>query len=129
MGGGTLQLVIQGGQDIYITGNPETSFFKSVYRRHTNFSIECVEQILKGKITNGEFTLNYTINKGGDLLSKMHFEIDLPKQNISNSYDSSSGIDFYCHYTNTTAYAFLKDVSLSIGETLIDKHDGKWYEY
>ena len=37
MGGGTLQLVIQGGQDIYITGNPEKSFFKSVYRRHTNF--------------------------------------------------------------------------------------------
>ena len=128
MGGGTLQLVIQGGQDIYITGNPETSFFKSVYRRHTNFSIECVEQILKGKITNGEFTLNYTINKGGDLLSKMHFEIDLPKQNMSNSYDPSSGLDFYCHYTNTTAYAFLKDVTLSIGETLIDKHDGKYYD-
>ena len=67
MGGGTLQLVIQGGQDIYITGNPETSFFKSVYRRHTNFSIECIEQVMRGEITNKEFTLNYTINKAGDI--------------------------------------------------------------
>ena len=78
MGGGTLQLVIQGGQDMYIIGNPETSFFKSVYRRHTNFSIECIEQVIRGQIKNTEFTLEFIINKCGDLLSKMHFEVDLP---------------------------------------------------
>lgn len=123
MGGGTLQLVIQGGQDIYITGNPEKSFFKSVYRRHTNFSIECVEQVHQGKILNDEFTLNYTIKKGGDLLSKMHFEIDLPKQTMSNSISGN-----YCHYSNTTAFSFLKHLSLSIGEKVIDEHDGRYYD-
>ena len=123
MGGGTLQLVIKGGQDIYITGNPETSFFKSVYRRHTNFSIECVEQVLHGQIKNDEFTLNYTMNKSGDLLSKMHFEIDLPFQNITNTTSGN-----YCHYNNTTGYTFLKDISLSIGEKEIDKHDGRYYD-
>ena len=123
MGGGTLQLVIQGGQDIYITGNPEKSFFKSVYRRHTNFSIECVEQVHQGKIVNDEFTLNYTIKKGGDLLSKMHFEIDLPQQTMSNSISGN-----YCHYSNTTAFAFLKHLSFSIGEKVIDEHDGRYYD-
>jgi len=128
MGGGKLQLVIQGGQDIYITGNPETSFFKSVYRRHTNFSIECMEQVLRGEIKNTEFTLNYTINKGGgDLLSKMHFEIDLPKQGISN-YNADTDPLSYCHYNNTTAFTFLKSVEISIGEKKIDTHDGRYYD-
>ena len=111
MGGGTLQLIIKGGQDIYITGNPEISFFKSVYRRHTNFSIECVEQVQRGNIGTGDYTLNYTINKSGDLLSKMHFEIDLPLQSMENIRP----FDF-CHYNNVTGYTFIKDVSLSIGE-------------
>mgnify|MGYP006095642253 FL=1 len=123
MGGGTLQLIIKGGQDIYITGNPEISFFKSVYRRHTNFSIESIEQVQLGEIKNGEFTLNYTINKSGDLLSKMHFEIDLPLQDIQNITPFN-----YCHYNNVTGYTFLKDISLSIGEKEIDKHDGRYYD-
>ena len=67
MGGGTLQLVIFGGQDIHITGNPEMSYFKSVYRRHTNFSIECIEQIRMGTITNRDFKLTYNIVHSGDL--------------------------------------------------------------
>jgi len=123
MGGGTLQLVIQGGQDIYITGNPEKSFFKSVYRRHTNFSIECIEQVMVGEITNKEFTINYTINKSGDLLSKLHFEIDLPSQNFINTTSGN-----YCYYNNTTAYNFLKNISFSIGEKVIDEHDGRFYD-
>ena len=42
MGGGTIQLVASGGQDIYLIGNPNTSFFTHVFRKHTNFSIECI---------------------------------------------------------------------------------------
>ena len=57
MGGGTLQLVIFGGQDIHITGNPEMSYFKSVYRRHSNFSIECIKQVHLGNVS-----LNIPIN-------------------------------------------------------------------
>lgn len=123
MGGGTLQLVIHGGQDIYLTGNPETSFFKSVYRRYTNFSIESIEQILSGDITSKDFTVNSKITKSGDLLHKMYFEIDLPEQNLENSVQYR-----YCHYSNTTALCFLKDVSIFIGDKLIDKHDGRYYD-
>ena len=53
MGGGLLQLVAYGAQDIYLTGNPQITFFKVVYRRHTNFSIECKEQVFNGEIKFG----------------------------------------------------------------------------
>ena len=48
MGGGLMQLVAYGAQDIYITGNPQITFFKIVYRRHTNFAMESVQQSLTG---------------------------------------------------------------------------------
>tara|TARA_Y100001936_G_scaffold234610_1_gene261885 strand:- start:333 stop:1646 length:1314 start_codon:yes stop_codon:yes gene_type:complete len=123
MGGGTLQLVITGGADIHIIGNPETSFFKSVYRRHTNFSIECIEQIRMGTITNRDFKLTYNIVHSGDLLNKMHFEIDLPEQEMNSNQPEG-----YCSYSNNTAYCFIKDVSIYIGDKLIDKHDGRYFD-
>ena len=56
MGGGTLQLVVAyGGQDIHIIGNPELSFFKSVYRRHTNFAMECIKQNMLGSVSTEAF--------------------------------------------------------------------------
>jgi hypothetical protein len=48
MGGGLLQLVAYGAQDVYLTGNPQITFFKAVYRRHTNFAIESIEQTFSG---------------------------------------------------------------------------------
>ena len=49
MGGGLMQLVAYGAQDIYLTGNPQITFFKVVYRRHTNFSMEAIEQTTDGQ--------------------------------------------------------------------------------
>ena len=74
MGGGHIQLVAFGEQDMYIIGNPQMSYFQSVYKRHSNFSIECIEQIRMGTITNRDFKLTYNIVHSGDLLNKMHFE-------------------------------------------------------
>ena len=48
MGGGLLQLVAYGAQDVYLTGNPQITFFKVVYRRHTNFAIEAIQQTFNG---------------------------------------------------------------------------------
>ena len=50
MGGGLMQLVAYGAQDIYLTGNPQITFFKDVYRRHTNFSMEYIQQIINGTV-------------------------------------------------------------------------------
>ena len=49
MGGGLLQLVAYGAQDVYLTGNPQITFFKVVYRRHTNFAIESIRQVFNGQ--------------------------------------------------------------------------------
>ena len=53
MGGGLMQLVAYGAQDIYLTGNPQITFFKVVYRRHTNFAMESIEQTFSGVCTFG----------------------------------------------------------------------------
>ena len=71
MGTGEIQLVSYGEEDKYIMGNPQITFFKSVYRKHTNFSIESIKQDFTGSLSNGQKAV-CTINRSGDLLSKMH---------------------------------------------------------
>ena len=121
MGGGTLQLVATGGQDIYLIGNPSFSFFSSVYRKHTNFSIECI----KIESYGNDESIDYEIQRNGDLLNKMHFEIDLPEQDISNDTADETK---YCNYTNSTAYSYIDTIRLEIGGELIDQHSGKWLD-
>ena len=69
-----MQLVAYGAQDIYLTGNPQITFFKVVYRRHTNFSMEAIEQTWEGSATtSGRCTS--TISRNGDLVYRMYLEI------------------------------------------------------
>ena len=70
MGGGLMQLVAYGAQDIYLTGNPQITFFKVVYRRHTNFAMEAVEQTLNGNVAAGN-KVTATISRNGDLVGRM----------------------------------------------------------
>tara|TARA_B100001248_G_C27020286_1_gene291691 strand:- start:23 stop:304 length:282 start_codon:yes stop_codon:yes gene_type:complete len=71
MGGGLMQLVAYGAQDVYLTGNPQISFFKTVYRRHTNFSMESIQQVLNGNASFGNH-VSTTISRNGDLLSRIY---------------------------------------------------------
>ena len=68
-----MQLVAYGAQDIYLTGNPQITFFKVVYRRHTNFSMETIQQTISGTSTLGtsESDGTVTISRNGDLVSKI----------------------------------------------------------
>ena len=74
MGGGLMQLVAYGAQDIYLTGNPQITFFKVVYRRHTNFSMESIEQTFNGSADFGK-KVTCTISRNGDLIYKMYVAI------------------------------------------------------
>ena len=76
MGGGLMQLVAYGAQDIYLTGNPQITFFKVVYRRHTNFAMESIEQTFNGVGQLGNKVV-CTIARNGDLVGRMVVEIDL----------------------------------------------------
>mgnify|MGYP001036867744 CR=1 FL=1 len=65
-----MQLVAYGAQDVYLTGNPQITFFKVVYRRHTNFACEAIEQTFNGTPAfGGKATVPITRN--GDLVTKM----------------------------------------------------------
>ena len=76
MGGGLMQLVAYGAQDIYLTGNPQITFFKVVYRRHTNFAVESIEQTFNGAATFGN-KFSCTISRNGDLLSRVYLEMTI----------------------------------------------------
>lgn len=123
MGGGILQLVMKGKMDTYLTGNPEFSFFKSVYRRHTNFSIESIKQ----QVVNtgiGERTIHTTISRSGDLLGKVVIEVKLDRGDAQNI--SSSGT--FLNWTNNTGHALIKECEIKIGGHTIDKHDSQWMD-
>lgn len=83
MPGGLIQLVSYGASDAYLTGNPEITFFKVVYRRYTNFSMESIEKRFDS-IPNFGKTVSCLIDPTGDLVHKIYLKIDLPEINFSN---------------------------------------------
>ena len=78
MGGGLMQLVAYGAQDVYLTGNPQITFFKVVYRRHTNFAIEAIAQTFNGQADFGKCA-SCTISRNGDLMTRCYLQATLPK--------------------------------------------------
>jgi hypothetical protein len=113
MGGGLMQLVAYGAQDVYLTGNPQITFFKIVYRRHTNFSMEAIEQNFNGTIDFGK-RVSATISRNGDLITNIYLKISLPAAGSNNKYTSDVG------------FSIIKNVELDIGGQLIDKQYGEW---
>lgn len=81
MGGGIVQLAIYGTQDIFLTGTPQITFFKVVYRRHTHFAKEFVSQHFIGANNFGQ-DMTCVVDKLGDLMSRVYLEIELPKVDL-----------------------------------------------
>ena len=119
MGGGLMQLVAYGAQDVYLTGNPQITFFKVVYRRHTNFSIEAIEQSWNGAPQGSDGRCTSIISRNGDLIHRMYLEI------TAELAAGASGKVF--DKPNPGAY-LVNYVELEIGGQKIDKHYGHWLE-
>jgi len=111
-----MQLVAYGAQDIYLTGQPQITFFKSVYRRHTNFAIESIIQTINGSVSPGS-KVSVTISRNGDLLKNLWVEYN-PSKIITGGNVLGIGCDF--------GHALLDTLELEIGGQLIDRHYGKW---
>ena len=120
MGGGLIQLVAYGPQDIYLTGQPQITFWKSVYRRYTNFSIESISQTFNGEPSFGG-TISITIGRNGDLLKKLWVEYS-PNSLLSGIGTNRSGIIV----GSNVGHSLLETVELEIGGQLIDRQYGKW---
>ena len=119
MGGGLMQLVAYGAQDIYLTGNPQITFFKVVYRRHTNFSMEAIEQTFNGTADFGK-RVTCTISRNGDLIHRVYLQVTLPA--VENGGVSSA----YFRWVNYVGLFLIKAVEVEIGGQRIDKQYGDW---
>ena len=83
MGGGLMQLVAYGAQDVYLTGNPQITFWKVTYRRHTNFAMESIEQTFNGQADFGR-RVQCTVSRNGDLAYRTYLQVVLPQINACN---------------------------------------------
>ena len=111
MGGGLLQLVAYGAQDVYLTGNPQITFFKVVYRRHTNFAIEAIQQTFNGNPGYGN-RVTCQISRNGDLIHRMYLAVDM-----------SAETEEVCPYFGLRLVDY---VELEIGGQKIDKQYSHW---
>ena len=116
MGGGLMQLVAYGAQDIYLTGQPQITFFKSVYRRHTNFAVESIQQTINGSVAAGS-RVSVTISRNGDLLKNLWIQYN-PAALVTVNSPGSLACDL--------SHALLQILEIEIGGQLIDRHYGTW---
>ena len=114
MAGGSIQLVACGEQNIYLTGNPQITFFKVVYYRHTNFAIEAIEQSINGTVGLGK-NFSCSIARYGDLLHRIYLQLEVT---IKSRFSSISGAYL--------GFQLLNYVEVVIGEQVIDKQYGEW---
>ncbi len=121
-GGGLLQLVATGKQDVFLTGNPQISFFKMVYRRHTNFAVECQPMYFDGTPNFGQ-RITCLIPRRGDLLGKVYLDVTLPRI-TSDGTPNGTPIS----YTNAVGHALIQEITFEVGEQEIDRQTGEWME-
>ena len=112
MAGGLMQLVAYGAQDVYLTGNPEVTFYQAKYKRHTNFAMENIEQTLNGNPANSG-RVSVTIARNGDLVGDMYVEL--------KTVAGGAGVPEWA------AERAISSVELSIGGQRVDKQYQKWW--
>jgi hypothetical protein len=127
-----MQLVAYGAQDTYLSGNPQITFWKVVYRRHTNFSMESIEEVFTGNADFGK-KVTCTLARNGDLAHKIYIAIGLPAVPVpapdaSNPpVGESAGVyGYWFRWVNFVGHQLVYSIELELGGQRIDKHFGEW---
>jgi hypothetical protein len=125
MTGGLIQLVARGPQDMFLTEKPQITFFKVVYRRHTNFSIEQVPQSFLSSPNFGK-KVSCHIQRSGDLIGDIFIVLTLPQ--IPQLYNTNGTIDTLTRFAwiRKIGYGIINQIEIEIGGQLIDRHYGEW---
>jgi hypothetical protein len=137
MGGGLMQLVAYGAQDVYLTGNPQITFWKVTYRRYTNFAMESIEQTFNGQADFGR-RVTCTISRNGDLAYRIYLQITLPEINqqmnpapttrvavgAGAQHRSESGV--FARWLDFPGEQIISIVEVEIGGQRIDRQYGDW---
>jgi hypothetical protein len=124
MAGGLMQLVAYGAQDVYLTGNPQITFWKVTYRRHTNFSMESIEQTFNGQADFGR-RVQCTISRNGDLAYRTYLEVTLPEVNPATDIGQGSG-DAQVRWLDYPGEQLVDCVEIEIGGQRVDRQYGQW---
>jgi hypothetical protein len=111
-----MQLVAYGAQDVYLTGNPKVTFFQAVYKRHTNFALENIQQTVNGSANNGN-RISVTIARNGDLIGEMYMKLYVKSGGVATGGEAGCWL----------AERAISDIELSIGGQRIDKHYQRWW--
>ena len=121
MAGGLMQLVAYGAQDVYLTGNPQITFYKVTYRRHTNFAMESIEQTFNGQADFGR-RVTCTISRNGDLAYRTYLQVTLPEIN----QDMGGSGEVYARWLDFPGEQLIATVEVEIGGQRIDRQYGDW---
>jgi hypothetical protein len=121
MGGSMIQLLAYGAQDVYLTGNPQVTFFQAVYKRNTNFAMEFFKNQINDTAANGT-TLRISITRYGDLVGQCFFELPLNASLLNQYATNNASPDL-----NWVAERAFSAVELQIGNNTIDKHYQTWW--
>ena len=126
MGGGLMQLVAYGAQDVYLTGNPQITFWKVTYRRHTNFAMESIEQTFNGQADFGR-RVQCTISRNGDLAYRTYLQVTLPEIGQDGCCGTVDGCDkTYARWLDYPGEQLISMVEVEIGGQRIDRQYGDW---
>ena len=131
MGGGLMQLVAYGSQDIYLTGNPQITFFKAVYKRHTNFAMENIQQTFQGS-PSPDIRATVTVSRQGDLVQEMYILFKNPTFTVDKQGTIDESLEPLYEYQQSAraswpAEQFISVIDFSIGGQLIDRHNREWF--
>jgi len=121
MGGGIISLVANGAQDIYLTGNPQITYFKVMYRRYTNFAVETIEHAIDSAKPGGRYSIQ--VQRNGDLASKTALRLKLDKVTGANLQEYQK-----VGWVRRLGHAAIKSAEVKIGGITIDKHVGVWMD-
>jgi hypothetical protein len=123
MGGALMQLVAYGAQDVYLTGNPQITFWKVTYRRHTNFALESIEQTFNGQADFGR-RVTCTISRNGDLAYSTYLQVTLPE--IGQELANTTPKTVYARWLDNPGLQLIHQVEVEIGGQRIDRQYGDW---
>jgi hypothetical protein len=128
MGGGLMQLVAYGAQDVYLSGNPQITFWKVTYRRYTNFAIESIEQTFNGQADFGR-RVQCVISRNGDLAYRTYLQVTLPEINQlmgQAAFANGNGSGVYARWLDFPGEQLIAQVEVEIGGQRIDRQYGDW---
>jgi hypothetical protein len=124
-----MQLVAYGAQDVYLTGNPQITFWKVTYRRHTNFAVESIEQTFNGQADFGR-RVTCTISRNGDLAYRTYLQVTLPEINQqmanANAPVGTNDRGVFARWLDFPGEQLVAQVEVEIGGQRIDRQYGDW---